>query len=163
MDIVLYIIAALLVLTGLAGAVVPILPGIPMIFGGLWLAAWVDGFQHAGVWTLTIIAILGAIAMALDFVAGAMGAKRVGASKLAIWGALIGTVVGMFMGIPGLILGPFVGALLGELLTGNSVLRSTNVSIGTWIGMLLGTLAKLVLSFMMVGVYLGMLVLTSWA
>ncbi|HET7300142.1 MAG TPA: DUF456 domain-containing protein [Oleiagrimonas sp.] len=154
LDIVLYVVAGLLVLGGLAGAILPILPGIPMIFGGLWLASWVDGYQHAGAWTLGIIALIGVIAMALDFVAGAFGAKRVGASKMAIWGAFLGTIAGMFFGIVGIIVGPFVGALVGELANGNSVLRSTHVSIGTWVGMLLGTLAKLVLSFMMIGVYL---------
>ncbi len=154
LDIVLYVVAAVLVLGGLAGAILPILPGIPMIFGGLWLAAWVDGYQHAGWWTLIIIAILGLIAMALDFVAGAFGAKRVGASRMAIWGAFLGTVVGMFFGFVGIVVGPFLGALAGELANGNSVLRSTHVSVGTWVGMLLGTLAKLVLSFMMIGVYL---------
>lgn len=153
LDIALYVVAALLVLGGLAGSILPLLPGIPMIFGGLWLASFVDGYQHAGKWTLIIVAILGIIAMALDFIAGAMGAKRVGASKLAIWGALIGTIVGMFFNVVGLIIGPFIGALAGELLNGNSVLRSTEVSIGTWIGMLFGTLAKLVLSFMMIGAW----------
>lgn len=154
LDIVLYVVAALLVLAGLAGSILPILPGIPMIFGGLWLASWVDGYQHAGLWTLVIIAILGIIAMALDFVAGAFGAKRVGASKMAVWGTFIGTIVGMFFGFVGIVVGPFLGALAGELANGNSVLRSTHVSLSTWVGMLLGTLAKLVLSFMMIGVYL---------
>lgn len=159
LDIVLYVVAALLVLVGLAGSILPILPGIPIIFGGLWLAAWVDGYQHAGGWTLGIIAVLGVIGLLLDFVAGALGAKRVGASQMAVWGALIGTIVGMFMGLVGLLVGPFLGALVGELASGNSVLRSTHVSIGTWIGMLLGTLAKLVLSFMMIGVFLFALLL----
>lgn len=159
LDIVLYVVAALLVLAGLAGSILPMLPGIPLIFGGLWLAAWTDGYQHAGLWALTIIAVLGLIGLLLDFVAGALGAKRVGASQLAIWGALIGTVVGMFFGLVGLLLGPFVGALAGELASGNSVLRSTHVSVGTWVGMLLGTLAKLVLSFMMIGVFLFALLL----
>lgn len=154
LDIVLYVVAGLLVLGGLAGSILPILPGIPMIFGGLWLASWVDGYQHAGPWWLAIIALIGVVAMALDFVAGALGAKRVGASKMAVWGAFLGTIAGMFFGIVGIIVGPFVGALVGELANGNSVLRSTHVSIGTWVGMLLGTLAKLVLSFMMIGVYL---------
>lgn len=153
LDIVLYVVAGLLVLAGLAGAILPIIPGPPMIFGGLWLATWVDGYQHVSGWTIGVVAILGIIAMALDYVAGAFGAKRVGASKMAVWGALIGTVIGMFFGIAGIILGPFVGALVGELLNGKSVLRSTNVGIGTWIGMLVGMMAKLMLSFMMVGAW----------
>ncbi|HEX7342523.1 MAG TPA: DUF456 domain-containing protein [Rhodanobacteraceae bacterium] len=153
LDIVLYIVAAVLVIGGLAGSILPILPGIPMIFGGLWLAAWVDGYHHVSGWTIGIVAVLGIIAMAMDFIAGAMGAKRVGASKRAVWGSLLGTIIGMFFGFAGIIIGPFAGALVGELLDGNSVLRSTHVSIGTWIGMLVGTLFKLMLSFMMIGVW----------
>lgn len=150
----LYIVAGLLVFGGLAGSILPLLPGIPMLFGGLWLTAWLNDFQHAGVWTLSLIAGLGMIALVLDFVAAAIGAKRVGASKTAVWGALIGTIVGLFFGLFGLLFGPFIGALVGELANGNSILRSAHVSLATWVGMLLGALAKLVLSFMMIGVFL---------
>lgn len=153
LDIALYILAAILVLAGLAGAILPALPGVPLIYGGLWLAAWLNDFQHVGFWWLSIIAVIGIIAMALDFIASAIGAKRVGASSAAVWGALLGSIIGIFFGLPGLILGPFIGALLGEIFSGSSVLRSTRVGIGTWIGLLLGTLAKLVLSLMMIGVF----------
>lgn len=153
LDIALYILAGLLMLGGLAGSVLPVLPGIPMVFGGIWLAAAVDGYRHLGLWWLLIIGAIGVIGVLVDFVAGALGAKRVGASSGALWGATIGTVVGMFFGIPGLLLGPFIGALVGELASGNSVLRSAHVGIGTWLGLLLGTLLKLVLSFLMVGLF----------
>jgi len=133
--------------------VLPMLPGIPMIFGGIWLAAAVDGYRHLGTGWLLAIGALAAFGVAVDFVAGAMGAKRVGASPRALWGATLGTVVGMFLGIPGLVLGPFVGALLGELSAGTSVLRSAHVGAGTWIGLLAGTLVKLVISFLMVGLF----------
>jgi len=153
LDIALYVLAALLMLGGLAGAILPALPGIPMLFGGIWLAAAVDGYRHLGVWWLLIIGIIGAAGVIIDFVASALGAKKVGASKLALWGAAIGTIVGMFFGIPGLLFGPFLGALGGELASGNSVLRSTHVGIGTWVGLLFGTLVKLVLSFVMIGLF----------
>jgi uncharacterized protein YqgC (DUF456 family) len=159
MGIALYVLAALLILGGLAGTVLPMLPGIPMIFGGIWLAAAVDGYRHLGTGWLVVIGVLGALGVAVDFIAGAMGARRVGASPRALWGATIGTVVGMFLGIPGLILGPFVGALLGELSAGTSALRSAHVGAGTWIGLLAGTLVKLVISFLMVGLFvLAMLI-----
>lgn len=159
LEITLYVLAALLMLVGLAGAVLPALPGIPLIFGGIWLAAAVDGYRHLGWWWLLGIALLGALGMAIDFVAGTLGAKRVGASRQALWGAVLGTFAGMFFGVPGLLLGPFVGALLGELLAGQSVLRSTHVGVGTWLGLLFGTLAKLVVSFAMLGLFaLGMLI-----
>jgi uncharacterized protein YqgC (DUF456 family) len=100
-----------------------------------------------------VIGILGAIGVALDFVAASLGAKRVGASPRAIWGAGIGTVVGMFFGLAGLIAGPFLGALLGELSSGTSVLRSAHVGVATWLGLLFGTVVKLVISFVMIGLF----------
>jgi uncharacterized protein YqgC (DUF456 family) len=153
MEIALYVLAVLLILGGLAGTVLPILPGIPMIFGGIWLVAALDGYQHLGAGWLLAIGVLGALGVLVDFVAAARGARRVGASARALWGASIGTVVGMFLGIPGLLLGPFVGALVGELSAGTSVLRSAHVGAGTWIGLLAGTLVKLVISFLMVGLF----------
>jgi uncharacterized protein YqgC (DUF456 family) len=153
MDIALYVLATLLIVGGLAGAVLPALPGIPMIFGGIWLAAALDGYRHLGLWWLLIIGTLGALGVIVDFIASALGARRVGASRLALWGAALGTVVGMFLGIPGLLFGPFLGAIAGELASGTSVLRSAHVGIGTWIGLLFGTLLKLIVSLLMVGLF----------
>jgi len=153
LDIALYVLAALLMLGGLAGSVLPVLPGIPMVFGGVWLAAAVDGYRHLGLWWLLVIGAIGAVGVIVDFVAGTLGAKRVGASPRALWGAAIGTLVGLFFGIPGLLFGPFIGAVLGELASGTSVLRSAHVGVGTWLGLLFGTLLKLVLSFLMVGLF----------
>jgi uncharacterized protein YqgC (DUF456 family) len=113
----------------------------------------VDHYQHLGLWWLVAIAVAGAIGMAMDFIAGLLGARSVGASGRALWGAAIGTVVGMFFGLPGLLLGPFIGALLGELASGTSVLRSAHVGLSTWFGMLVGTLVKLVMSFVMLGLF----------
>jgi len=155
MDIALYALAFALIVGGLIGTVLPTLPGIPMIFGGIWLAAALDDYQHLGVTWVVILGVLAAVGVAVDFVAATLGARRVGASSLAIWGASIGTFVGMFLGIPGLILGPFVGALVGELVSSKSVLRSAHVSIGTWLGLLFGTLVKLVLSVVMVALAAG--------
>jgi uncharacterized protein YqgC (DUF456 family) len=149
-DILLYVIAVALIVAGLVGAIVPTLPGIPLIFGGIWLIAGVDRYRHVGLWWLLGIAAIGAVGLTLDFLAGALGAKRVGASKQAVAGALAGTVIGLFFGLPGLLLGPFVGAVLGELAAGNSVLRSTHVGVSAWLGLIFGTIAKLVSSLMMV-------------
>jgi uncharacterized protein YqgC (DUF456 family) len=153
MDIALYVLAALLIVGGLVGAVLPVLPGIPMIFGGIWLVAAVDGYRHLGLWWLLIIGALGTLGVIVDFVAGTLGAKRVGASQRALWGAAVGTLLGMFFGIPGLLFGPFLGAHAGELASGTTVLRSAHVGIGTWLGLLFGTLVKLVLSFVMIGLF----------
>jgi uncharacterized protein YqgC (DUF456 family) len=155
MDIALYALAVALILGGLIGTVLPTLPGIPMIFGGIWLAAALDDYQHLGVSWLIVLGLLAAFGVAMDFIAASLGAKRVGASSMAIWGASIGTFIGMFFGIPGLILGPFVGALAGELISSKSVLRSAHVGVGTWLGLLFGTLVKLVLSVVMVALAAG--------
>jgi uncharacterized protein len=153
MDTLLYVTAATLIVTGLVGAIVPALPGIPLIFGGIWLIAHVDQYRHLGLWWLVGIALVGAVGLTMDLVAGALGAKRVGASRRAVWGALLGTVVGLFFGLPGLLLGPFFGAVLGELAAGNSVLRSTHVGASASIGLIFGTLIKLVASLTMVALF----------
>lgn len=153
MDIALYLLATALILGGLIGSVIPALPGLPMIFGGIWLAAAIDDYRHVGLWWLLAIGALGAAGVIIEFVASTLGAKRVGASPRALWGAGLGTVAGLFFGLPGLVFGPFIGALLGELASGKSVLRSTHVGIATWAGLLFGTLMKLVISFVMVGLF----------
>jgi hypothetical protein len=154
----LYLLAAVLVLAGLAGIVLPLLPGAPLMFVGLLLAAWADGFAHIGWPTLAILAVLTLLTLVVDFWATAHGAKRVGASRLAMLGAAIGTVVGLFFALPGLILGPFIGAVAGELLHRRSLHPDTlghagKIGAGTWLGLLLGTALKLALAFTMLGVF----------
>jgi uncharacterized protein YqgC (DUF456 family) len=151
--ILLYVIAAALILTGLAGAVVPVLPGIPLIFAGIWLIAGVDQYRHIGLWWLVAIGLIGAVGLTIDLVAGALGAKRAAASRRAIWGALLGTLVGLFFGLPGLLLGPFLGAVLGELAAGSSMVRSTHVGASASIGLILGAVIKLVASLTMLALF----------
>ncbi|MGO9636133.1 MAG: DUF456 domain-containing protein [Steroidobacteraceae bacterium] len=142
--------AVALISLGLAGAIVPAAPGIPLIFAGIWLIADVDHYHHLGLWWLVGIAAVGAIGLTIDLLAGALGVKRVGASKQAVAGALVGTVIGLFLGLPGLLLGSFAGAVLGELTSGSSVLRSANVGVSAWLGLIFGTIIKLASSLMMV-------------
>lgn len=148
-----FALSAILILAGLAGTVVPTLPGVPLVFAGMLLAAWADHFQHVGTFTLIVLGGLSLLALAIDFVAGLLGAKRVGASPHAIWGAMIGTVVGLFFGLPGIVFGPFLGAVAGELLVGSRLDRAAHVGVGTWLGLLFGTLAKIALCFTMLGVF----------
>jgi len=153
MEILLNVVAAALIALGLAGAIVPAVPGIPLIFAGIWLIAGVDHYHHLGLWWLIGIAAVGTIGLTIDLLAAALGVKRVGASKQAVSGALVGTVIGLFFGLPGLFLGSFVGAVLGELVAGSSVLRSTNVGVSAWFGLIFGTIIKLVSSLMMVALF----------
>ena len=149
----LFIAGLVLVVVGLAGTVLPALPGTPLIFAGLFLAAWSEGFTKVGWFPLTLLAILTALSIAVDFAATALGAKRVGASKGALVGAAAGSVVGLFFGLPGLILGPFIGAVAGELVARRDLLQAGKAGLGTWLGLLLGTVAKLALAFTMLAVF----------
>lgn len=148
-----YVLAAILIVVGFVGTVLPALPGVPLVFVGMLVAAWADGFQHVGFWTLIVLGVLALIAVAIDFLAGLAGAKRVGASRLALFGAAVGTIVGIFFGTPGLLLGPFAGALIGELVAGATLDRATHVGIGAWIGFLLGAVLKLAVCFTMLGIF----------
>jgi hypothetical protein len=149
-----WVLATVMVLAGLAGAVLPALPGVPLVFGGLVVAAWIDDFQRVGWITLSLLGLMTVASFAIDFAATAMGAKRVGASKLAIVGAALGALGGLFLGIPGLILGPFIGAVAGEMMSHGEWRKATQAGLATWMGLLFGTLAKLALVFTMLGIFL---------
>mgnify|MGYP001814686950 FL=1 len=150
-----YAVAAILILVGIAGAIVPALPGVPLVFAGMWLAASVGDYSLIGTGSLILLGALAGIAVLLDFVAGILGARRVAASGRALWGATIGTIAGMFFGLAGLLLGPFIGALLGEVTAGGTLRRSTHVGVATWLGILFGTVAKIGLSFTMLGIFIA--------
>lgn len=148
------LLGALLVLGGLAGTVLPALPGAPLALVGFVLAAWADDFQKVGWFTLTILACLTVVSMVVDFLATRHGARRAGASTLAVVGATIGTVVGLFFAIPGLIFGPFVGAFAGEYLARRDWRQAGKAGLGTWLGLVIGTALKVALIFAMIGIFL---------
>jgi uncharacterized protein YqgC (DUF456 family) len=155
MEIFLMVVAVVLVIAGILGTVAPALPGTPLVFLGLFIAAKVDDFQRVGGWTITLLAILTIISFLADLAAAAAGAKSVDASKKALAGAALGMVVGIFFGIPGLILFPFIGAFGGEYWARQDLKRAGHVGFITWVGYLLGTAAKLALAFAMVGIFLA--------
>lgn len=152
-NIVWYVIAGILIVAGLVCAILPNLPGIPVMFGGMLLAAWVGHFDKIPIWVIVLLGVLAAFSIVFDFLAGTWGAKKYGASTAAVWGAFIGTIVGLFFGIPGLILGPFIGAVLGQLLSGSKIPHAAKVGVGTWIGIVVGTAIKLAVAFMMLGTF----------
>jgi hypothetical protein len=149
----LWVLSLLLVGVGLAGTLLPGLPGTPLVFGGLLLAAWADDFQTVGVGTVILLALLTIIAFGVDFVASSLGARRAGAGREALIGAALGTLIGVFFGFPGIVFGPFVGAVIGEFLARRSLEQAGRAGLGTWIGFILGTGVKLVLAFAMVGIF----------
>ena len=153
-----YVIAALLMVVGVAGIVLPAIPGTPLIFAGMLLAAGVDGFQRIEWWWLAILGVLTLVSVGVDFWATAVGAKRVGASRKAIVGAVVGTVAGLFFMPIGLFAGPFLGALVGELWHGRRVDsqqlgQATKVGFGTWMGIVFGIVLKLALAFTMFALF----------
>ena len=153
MTVLLWLLVVVLVVVGIAGTVLPALPGVTLVFAGLLLAAWIDGFDKVGWLPLVVLGLLTALSFVVDFAATAVGAKRVGASRLAVVGAFVGTVAGFFLGLPGLILGPFVGATVGELISNRDLQRAGKVGLGTWVGMVFGTATKLALVFSMLGIF----------
>ncbi len=153
-DILLWILVVLLVAAGLAGLVLPLLPGPALLFGGLLLAAWIEDFVHVGAGTLIALGIMALLIFAADAAGTAFGARRYGASRRAIVGAAIGTVAGLLLGLIGILLGPFVGAVIGELSARPDLRSATRAGWGATLGLALADGAKLALGFAMVGVFL---------
>ena len=149
----LWLLCAALILVGLAGTVLPALPGTALVLAGILLGAWIDDFTRVGGLTLTLVAAIAVLAWTLDYVAALMGARKVGASKQALIGAALGTVVGLFMGLVGVLFMPLVGAAVGEYLARRDHRQAVKVGTATWLGMMLGMIAKVVLAFVMVGVF----------
>lgn len=148
-----YLVAAALVIIGLIGTVLPAIPGLPVMFIGMVVAAWADDFSRVSITTLVVLGILTVLSFGIDFMAASMGAKKVGASRLALIGAVLGTFAGIFFGPLGLFIGPFLGALIGELLNQRDLKRATEVGIGTTFGIIVGVVFKLGLAFAMLGLF----------
>jgi uncharacterized protein YqgC (DUF456 family) len=153
--------AALLVVIGLAGTVLPILPGVLFVFAGLFIAAWAQDFTRVGAIGLSIIGALAVLAFVADFVAALFGAKRVGASPHALLGAAAGGLIGVFFGIPGIILGPFAGAVLGELWARGGLKQAGKVGLGTWVGLFFAAVAKVVIAFTMIATFFAFYLLNA--
>jgi uncharacterized protein len=155
----LWVLSVGLILLGVAGTVLPALPGTVLVLAGIVLGAWIDDFALVGGSTLAVITALAVLAWVLDYVAGLLGARKAGASGLAIAGAAIGTVVGLFMGLVGVFFMPLVGAAIGEYLARRDQQRAMQVGVATWVGIMVGMIAKVVLAFIMIGVFVAALLI----
>ena len=154
----LWALSVLLIVAGLAGTVLPALPGTAFVLAGIVLGAWIDDFTRVPLWVVGLCTALAVLAWVLDYVAGLLGARRAGASKQALIGAAVGTVVGLFMGIVGVLFMPLVGAAVGEYLARKDQRQALNVGVATWLGIMAGLLAKVVLACMMTGIFVIALV-----
>lgn len=143
-----------LVVAGFAGLVLPVLPGIPLVFAGLVVFAWMEDFAYVGAATLVILGLLALASYGIDFLASALGAKKFGASSRAIWGAALGALVGIFFGLPGLVFGPFLGAVTGEFTARATWQKAVQAGFGATVGLIFGALLKIALAFAMVGTFI---------
>ena len=149
-----YILVGVLILAGLLGSFLPVIPGTPLIVLGALVYAFFTDFETVGFGKLLLLAGISVLAYALDYTAGALGAKKLGGSWWGAVGALLGAVAGIFFGPLGLVLGPILGAALGELARSKRLGTSIRSAFGTVLGMLLGTIAKLSLAVVMVSLFL---------
>lgn len=159
MTVFLWILAVAMIVIGVLGTVLPALPGSALVFAGALLAAWIDDFARLSAWTLVVLGVLTVLTFVVDVVSGALGAKRVGASPLAMVGAAVGTVAGVFTGLVGLLFLPLVGAVIGEFVAERDVMRAGRAGVATWLGLLIGTAVKVAIVFTMVGVIVVALLL----
>jgi uncharacterized protein YqgC (DUF456 family) len=149
-----WIIGALLTVIGLSGLLLPLLPGAPLLFLGLFLSAWAENFRFVGLWTLILLAVLTLLTYVVEFAASALGVKKYGGSNRAMIGAAIGGIAGLFLGLPGILFGPFVGAVIGELSLQRSLNEASRAGFGTVVGMAMGLAGKFAIGIAMIGLFL---------
>jgi len=149
------IVCSFLLLTGLVGSIVPFLPGVPLTWLGLLVYALATDFEKISVIAIIVLFVLMAITLTLDFVAPMLGARKYRASIFGVIGAFLGFVVGIiFLGIWGIIIGPIIGAFIGELVVKGKPKPAFMSGVGAFIGLIAGTLFKVVLVFVMIGVFI---------
>lgn len=147
------------IVVGFLGTILPALPGTPMIFMGVWLIAWWTDYAIISGPSVILLAFLGAAGFVVDVIASALGARQVGASRAAIVGASVGSIAGIAFALPGMIIGPFIGGAVGQFYSERSVSRATKVGIATWVGVVVGTAAKLAIAIGMVLTFASTLLL----
>lgn len=155
----LWLLSVALIAVGVAGTVLPALPGTVLVLAGIVLGAWIDGFTRVGWGVLAAVAVLAVIAWVLDYVAGLLGARKAGASRQAVVGAALGTLAGLFMGLVGVLFMPLVGAAIGEWLARRDHGQALKVGIATWLGIMAGMVSKVVIAFMMIGLFVAALLI----
>lgn len=151
----LWILGAILTVTGLAGLILPLLPGAPLLFLGLLFGAWAEDFRFVGLWTLLALAALAGLTYVVEFAASALGARTFGGSRRAMVGAVLGGLIGLAFGVPGILLGPLVGAVIGELSLQRTLDQASRAGFGTVVGMALGVAGKLAIGIAMIGLFLA--------
>jgi uncharacterized protein YqgC (DUF456 family) len=152
--IILWILAVVFTISGLVGMILPAIPSAPLILAGIIFAGWAEDFNYLGTWTIVFLVLLTILSYITDFLATAMGAKKFGGSPRASIGAAIGAIIGMFFGFIGIVIGPFIGAFIGELTINPKIRKAGEAGIGAWLGLVLGTAAKIAIGFTMIGIFI---------
>lgn len=153
-SLILWIVGAVLTVIGLSGLLLPVVPGAPILFLGLLLGAWAENFQYVGLWTLLILAVMALLTYGVEFAASVFGVKKFGGSKRAMAGAALGGIVGLFLGVPGIVFGPFVGAVIGELSLQRSLDEASRAGFGTVVGLAIGLAGKFAIGIAMIGLFI---------
>ena len=153
-DTVLWVVVGALLVLGLIGTVAPFLPGTVLIFVGALVYAYATDWTPVGFGRLAILGTLCALSYALHYVASALGARHGGGSAWAFAGAVIGGIVGLFFGLPGLLLGPPLGAIAAELFKSRDLRLSVRTGIGTFLGMAAGAVANFAIGVAMIALFL---------
>lgn len=153
MDILWPVLGVVLVVIGLAGVILPVLPGAPLIFAGIAIIAWSDDFVRISGVTVGFLGLLAGISWSVDYLAASLGVKRVGASPMAVAGAVVGTVFGLMAGVIGVVVGPIVGAVAGEWLARRDGRQASRAGLAAGVSFLLGIIAKIGIAFMMLGIF----------
>jgi uncharacterized protein YqgC (DUF456 family) len=147
----LYVLGAVALAVGIAGVVLPVIPGAALLVAGALLIGWAEGFTRVSGWTVGACAAIGAAIAVVDVVAGVLGARAFGASRWAAIGAGVGLLAGLFLGLPGIVLGPAVGAIAFEYARDPSFDRALRAGAGAFVGFVLGSAVKVALAFVLVG------------
>lgn len=151
-----FLIAILVMLLGVIGTVLPALPGTPLIFLAAAGYGYYEGFHKITPTILIILFVIMAITFIVDYLAGVIGAKKYGASRYGTWGSFIGGIAGVIIfNIPGLLVGPFLGAVAGEIINGTEIKSALRVGFGTVVGLAGGAMIKLIFALSMIVVFLN--------
>jgi len=149
------ILCSVLLIAGLAGVILPVLPGVPLAWLGFFIYAIGTGFDRISITTTVVFSIVMVLTLVLDIVAPMLGASKYKASKPGILGSFIGLMAGIIVfGFWGIILGPFIGALLGELAARKQPEQAFKSAFGTLLGFLAGSLVKIIVVLVMTGFFI---------
>lgn len=156
------VLTLLVMSAGAVACLVPVLPGAPLVLGAALLHRLYFGETGVGNWVLVLLVLLTALALVLDYLASVVGARRFGATKWGVVGALLGGFVGLFFSLPGLVLGPFVGAWLGEMVAGRAWREAARAGVGATLGFFAGGVGKFAVAVTMTALFAGNVIFRSW-